>query len=74
MDPDHGQAVDVQPGCEWRWSTCSTSYISAAYGHRQQHAEILQDSRNAMRICMWHKDQKSVCALVLAIVTEAQTS
>ncbi len=22
---------------------------------------------------MWHKDQKSVCALVLAIVNEAQT-
>ena len=27
-----------------------------------------------MRSVMWHKDQESVCALVLAIVNEAQTS
>ena len=43
-------------------------------GLRQQHAEIFRDSHDAMRSVMWHKDQKSVCALVLAIVNEAQTS
>ena len=43
-------------------------------GLRQQHAGIFQDSHDAMRSVMWHKDQKSVCALVLAIVNEAQTS
>ncbi len=40
-------------------------------GLRQQHAEIFRDSHDAMRSVMWHKDQKSVCALVLAIVNEA---
>ncbi len=43
-------------------------------GLRQQHAGIFQDSHDAMRSLMWHKDQKSVCALVLAIVNEAQTA
>ena len=42
-------------------------------GLLQQHAEIFGDSHDAMRSIMWHKDQKSVCALVLAIVNEAQT-
>ncbi len=42
-------------------------------GLRLQHAEIFRDSHEAMRSVMWHKDQKSVCALVLAIVNEAQT-
>ncbi len=42
-------------------------------GLRQQHAEIFRYSHDAMRSVMWHKDQKSVCALVLAIVNEAQT-
>ncbi len=41
---------------------------------RQQHAQIFQDSHDAMRSLTWHKDQKSVCALVLAIVNEAQTA
>ncbi len=41
---------------------------------RQQHAKILQDSHDAMRSLMWHNDRKSVCALVLAIVNEAQTA
>ncbi len=40
-------------------------------GLRQQRAGIFQD---AMRSLMWHKDQKSVRALVLAIVNEAQTA
>ncbi len=43
-------------------------------GVRQQHAEIIQDSHDVMRSLMWHKAQKSNCALVLAIVTEAQTA
>ncbi len=42
-------------------------------GLRLQHAEIFRDAHDAMRSVMWHKDQKSVCALVLAIVNEAQT-
>ncbi len=42
-------------------------------GLRQQHAMIFKESHDAMRSVMWHKDQKSVCALVLAIVNEAQT-
>ena len=42
-------------------------------GLRQQHAEIFRDSHDAMRSVMWHKDQQSVCALVLAIVNEART-
>ncbi len=42
-------------------------------GLRQQHAGLFRDSHDAMRSVMWHKDQKSVCALVLAIVNEAQT-
>ncbi len=42
-------------------------------GLRQQHAAIFRDFHDAMRSVMWHKDQKSVCALVLAIVNEAQT-
>ena len=40
---------------------------------RQQHAMIFRDSHDAMRSVMWHEDQKSVRALVLAIVNEAQT-
>ncbi len=36
-------------------------------GLRQQHAMIFRDSHDAMRSVMWHKDQKSVCALVLAL-------
>ncbi len=44
-------------------------------GLGQQHAEIFQDSRDAMmRPLMWHNDQKSVCAPVLATVNEAQTA
>ncbi len=40
-------------------------------GLPQQHAMIFRESHDAMRSVMWHKDQKSVCALVLAIVNEA---
>ncbi len=43
-------------------------------GLRQQYAGVFQDSHDAMRTLMWQKDQKSVCALVLAIVNEAQTA
>ncbi len=38
------------------------------------HAEIFRTFHDAMRSFMWHKDQKAVCALVLAIVKEAQIS
>ncbi len=37
-------------------------------GLQQQHAEAYQDPLDIMRSFMWHKDQKSVCALVLVIV------
>ncbi len=40
----------------------------------QQHAEIVQESHDAMTSLMWHKEQISVCALVLAVVDEAQTA
>ncbi len=43
-------------------------------GLRQQHAQVFQNSHDAVRFLMWHSDQKSVCALVLAIVNEAQTA
>ncbi len=46
-------------------------------GLRQQHARILQDSHDVMRYMrsfMCLKDPTSVCALVLAIVNEAQTT
>ncbi len=68
----------------WRCTVCATTAIGDErhcvfdcphfQGLRQQHAQILQDSHDAMRSLMWHKDQKSVCALVLAIVNEAQTA
>ncbi len=48
-------------------------WLQLPSGLRQQHAMIFRDSHDAMRSVMWHKDQKSVCALVLAIVNEAQT-
>ncbi len=42
----------------------------------RQYVEIVHDPHDAMRCFMWQMDQKSVCtcALVLAIVKEAQTS
>ncbi len=43
-------------------------------GLRQQHAGNFEDSHDAMRYLMWHNDQNSVCALVVAIVNEAQTA
>ncbi len=43
-------------------------------GLRQQHAGIFQDSHDAMSLSCGTSDQKSVCALVLAIVNEAQTA
>ncbi len=39
---------------------------------RQQHGGLSQDLRDVIRSFMWHKDQKSVCALVLDVVKEAQ--
>ncbi len=40
----------------------------------QRHARIFQNSHDAMRSLMWHREQKSICALVLAIVSEIQTT
>ncbi len=37
-------------------------------------AEVFQDSHDAKRSLMWHKDQNPVCAFVLATVKEAQTA
>ncbi len=46
---------------------------SMTQAHRHAHAEVFQDSHDAMRSLMWHKDP-SACALVVAIVNEAQTA
>ncbi len=35
---------------------------------------LFQESHDDMRCYIWHEDQKSVCALVLAMVKQAQTS
>ncbi len=51
------------------WTTSSCVFDGPRFrGLGQQHADDLHDSHDAMRSFMWHKDQKSVCALVLAIV------
>ncbi len=52
--------------------TLCIALICRAFGSRMQGISI--DSHDAMRSLMWHKDQKSVCALVVAIVDEAQTA
>ncbi len=67
-----------------RCTFCATNAIGDAchclfdcphlQGLWQQHAEVFQDSHDAMSSLMRHNDQKSVCALVLAIVNEAQTA
>ena len=43
------------------------------HGLRQQHGQLFHNAHGAMRSLMWDKDQKSVFALILAIVFEAQT-
>ncbi len=45
--------------------------IFKAFGSIMQR---FQDSDDAMMSLMWHKDQRSVCAVVLAIVNEALTA
>ena len=41
---------------------------------RSEHAQLFHDALySAMRSLMWHKNQKSVCAMILAIVNEAET-
>ena len=40
---------------------------------RSEHAQLFHEAHGAMRSLMWHKDQKSVCAMILAIVNEAET-
>ena len=34
---------------------------------------LFQDASGAMKSLVWHKDQEDVCALLLAIVAQAQT-
>ncbi len=48
---------------------CLIALIFRAFGSSMQRFSGILD---AMRSVMWHKDQKFVCALVLAIVSEAQ--
>ena len=43
------------------------------WGVRQSCARLFDDAHGAMRTLMWHKDQKAVSALILAICAEAQT-
>ena len=38
---------------------------------RSEHAQLFDETHGAMRSHMWHKIQKSVWAMILAIVTEA---
>ena len=40
-------------------------------GHRLSFAQLFDDAHGAMRTLVWHKDQKAVSALILAIYTEA---
>ena len=40
---------------------------------RSEHAQLFHDAHGAMRSLMWHKNQKFVCAMILAIVNEAET-
>ena len=40
---------------------------------RSEHAQLFDEAHGAMRSLMWHKNEKSVCAMILAIVNEAQT-
>ncbi len=64
-----------------RCTFCATNAIGDErhcvfdYPHfQQQHAQTFQGSHGAMRSLTWLKDEKSVSALVLAIVNEAQTA
>ena len=36
-------------------------------GHRLSFAQLFDDAHGAMRTLVWHKDQKAVSALILAI-------
>ncbi len=42
-------------------------------GHRLSFARLFDDAHGAMQTLLWHKDQKVVSALILAVCTEAQT-
>ena len=41
-------------------------------GLRLTQAELFQDASGDIKSLVWHKDQQAVCALLLAIVAEAQ--
>ena len=42
---------------------------------QSEHAQLFDEAHGDLRSLMWHKDQKSVCAMILTIVimNEAQT-
>ncbi len=52
----------------------ATSTFGSLIGFVFRYAEIFKDPHCVLRFLMWHKDQKSVCAFVLATVNEAQTA
>ncbi len=57
----------------WDGGECHTTHDSSV----QMHADLARCSVAALMylvLVVVHKDQKSVCALVLAIVNEAQTA
>ena len=39
-----------------------------------EHAKLLEQAHGAIRSFLWQKDQETVCDVILAIVSEAQTS
>ena len=52
-----------------RGTAFSSARVSMSTG--LSFAQLLDDAHGAMRTLVWHKDQKAVSALILAICTEA---
>ena len=46
---------------------------SAPHEVRAQFSGLFQDAAGCMRLFMWHKDQKSVCHCLIALLQKAQT-
>ena len=76
---DPSSSFEVYRGPNWDMVVsiihgCGNKHLRHIVTHfRREHAELFGDAHCAMRSLMWHKDQKSVYALVLAIVRKAQT-
>ena len=49
----------------------STVHMLLALGSRMR--SCFEEASGAMKSLVWHKDRQAVCALLLAIVTQAQT-